>query len=533
MPATPVLQDGILQKHGVRVTVYPRFGKPMVFGLTSESTNRSQLLEVGVSRQIGQPNAATFVLPGRKSPGGAFWADIIRKMDFVQIDACVMRNPDRLSQRWRTIFAGYVQNTSRSSVMGADFSEATIITSQCAMGVLNLEAYNYWRDAAFTAGQQGDAPAFLNYNGLGDFNIVNSIARVTSFVFNQLIAQIYPLGRTVNGVEYDFSQTYGLRVSSDPHQVNAKDSILAPDATTWIQMIEAIVDAPVFYEIFSEMLPEPRWKPVIYPPRSTLTNPVDTGTPKLIFPSQAGAKRAQILTVRPKPFPTYDPNFGGFDSRAWDGLPLFQEIPELGAFTVQSDSPLDYIFSLYATRAIPWSSGNANDAAINADANNQVLFDFDKWKNMVGVKELTVASRRNPVATYGQDGKPTPGQGLSYGAFIARLNWELFSYNQFNDLFQNGNLAGPTDLDLELGSKFIAGDMLYYIEGYTHSFSAEQSTTQIAVSRGLPTAFYQEGFRETLGRKRVDEELAPIQGKSNAHDEQKYALDRIKSRRGI
>ena len=116
---------------------------------------------------------------------------------------------------------------------------------------------------------------------------------------------------------------------------------------------------------------------------------------------------------------------------------LFQEIPELGVFTVQSDSPLDYIFSLYATRAIPWSSGNANDAAINADANNQVVFDFDKWKNMVGVKELTVASRRNPVATYGQDGKPTPGQGLSYGAFISRLNWELFSYNQFNDLFQD------------------------------------------------------------------------------------------------
>lgn len=523
---------GITQSHSVRITFY-RLNQPELIFSLDQNDPRGDIRGVTWQRQIGAPGLAAIQLPGKKSPEGQWWSDAIPKMTCVKIDAHIMRNPDRLSQPWRTVFFGFVDNESRGFEMGNGYSEDTIISATDAMGIVATEAFNYWKNSSDTI----NSGANIKNDAIIDSSLLTRpSALVLTTIFQKLIYRFYPFGRRINNVEYSFGQMNGLRFESDSHIINIHDTLFSDGDISWMDMIESATDAPYFTEFFHEMLPETRWTANIRAPRSTIINPAGSGTPKLTFPSRGTDGKvtnwANFFVARPKPFPTWHPDYG-YDARAWDALPVYQELPEVGTFTGKLSSPLSLVYTIFSTHGDALF-GQKVGAQQNASASDQVITDVDKYLNMCGMRIMDVATKRNVIdytnANQKQDQKSV---ATDYATFLGNLNRELFSFHQYNDKFLNGTLTGPGDITLGIGGRFISQGLLFYLEGYTTFMTPETCESSVSVSRGLPIAMYEKTLPKYLGRKRGDEQYAPVVGLSAGHKATDQGIQTASKRRGL
>lgn len=76
---------------------------------------------------------------------------------------------------------------------------------------------------------------------------------------------------------------------------------------------------------------------------------------------------------------------------------------------------------------------------------------------------------------------------------------------------KTGQVTTPLDLRLELGARYLFDNLgrMGFVDGYRHTFSPSEASTQVSLTRVLPLGVYQNEYRRTLGRKRDDEPLAP------------------------
>lgn len=519
-----------LEVFHVRVTVYRRNRPPLVFGLGSEAAH-SDLLDVVIVRQLGAPAAVQVTLPGRTSPGGVWWSDEIGGMDFVQIDATIRRNPDAFSDPWRTLFFGYVSYVSRGEELtDGSLTRNCVMYCTCQMGILATQNFNYWRGLPGTFG--GDLSGKLERfvegkRAEGKLALFNSGALVLQFVMEYWLYRYYPLRRTIGGREYPWSEMHGYRFESDDRAVNIALETFAPQSTTWLEGVMSAVDAPHFYEVYLDTVPLERVDGHGVHEGgggASKSHRVAKSPPVLTFKDQALGRRADVLVVRPKPFPVYDDENGGYDGRAWDNLPTFVAREGVGHYSDQLQRGIQNVYTYFS--AFPSGFLGNPTEALKSDAALQVIVDVDKFFNLgVGYKPLDVITRRTPVSVTAEgDFTESSGEGRAginpgeqqdanlYISFLRSLNQTLFSYHQFNDRFYGGTVAGPGDLRLELGSRYVFDGLLGYVEGYSHRFTPRTASTTVTLHRALSVHVYQGEFRETLGRKRRDENVAPVTG---------------------
>ncbi len=522
--------SGVLQTHAVKVTVYRRGKAPVVLGLASDG-RRSDLLSVTVQRSLNAPALVNVVLPGFKGPEGNWWSDAISPGDWIQIDATIRRNPDALSDPWRTIFFGFVTYAGRNnSVSETELTRTSVISATCTLGFLQAESFNYWQGAFTNIPGAGEiqAAALNPTNGVvgqgGELLLYNTMAVAANNLMRQLIYAMFAVQRRIGQKDMLWRDTHGFRFDSDDFRINASVSQQFAQAdVTFLDGLMGLLDAPVFYEFFVESAKID----ILDAPQGSTRQIKPSG---LVFPGQSGT-RAEIIRLRPCPLPEFHKD-GGYSAAAWNSLPTVVAREEVGEFALSVGRSLDGIYTTFQVYTAEILGGNGGDTQV-LKAENAVV-DLAKANDLRGRRPFNASTKRTTIRARGDTGltnitDSATGQlsaassGTKSGdvlqdvdSFLRYLSETAFSFHQYADRWYNGTIEGMGDLRIQLGSRYVNDGMMYYVEGYTHSFTPTDAHTALVVTRGLPLEVYRDEYPDHLGRKRADEAFAPVIGLINA-----------------
>lgn len=544
----------VKETHQAIVTIYRRGKTPISLQVDSLNDKYRDFLNISITRTLRGPAAVSITMQGRKYKTGDLWSSIIGLGDMVKIDAAVYRNPDAASMPWKTIFFGFIQScTFQSQVEQSGFQEITTINASCALGILQGNSYNYWLQIPLPErgltlperivakiNKTGDFADAVAGTSVDNFGVVTSMAEALKLVFTTLIYGNFPLRKTINldngtSKDYLWEDLHAFNFQSDLGRVSIPLNALAPEAQSWADTIQAVVDAPEFFEFYCEMLPSESLQTAIDTPRTKAKFNKEAA---LNFPSKflnasgEAINYTETFVLRPNPFPIYDPDTYGStpDFRLWDALPTYKMLEGVGYenLEISRNNAVNNVYSMFSVKPVNFLI-KENDAAYQQLQSENIIIDFDKYINLTGRRHLDVNTRRLPIEFFDETGKFTTKEkqqsGNLYQVFTKRLNYELFSYNHFNDLYYSGQVTGPFDTRIELGCRFVldwnvqtntavehSQFMLFYVEGYIHEITANSAKTSLAVTRGLPLDMYEKEYFETLGRKRFDAEIEPVVG---------------------
>lgn len=525
--------------------------EPLTFGLALEgSDNHSTDAEADIvsaawGRDLakdaghGAAGRLSFVLPGREDHrSGLPWGEVISPNDYVELDVRVNRYPDPDgwgSCEWRTDWTGFIDDVDFNQETAGE--ELTVVTCSDQMGTLDFEHYSYWRNvgAVFAgSGSEGvvDILGALDRDGLSRMDLeMNSISGAAEALFRVMLYKRLMFSRRVRGEDLTWDQLHGYRFESDDFAVSVDVASLAPEGSSWMDAISWVVDAPSFYEFYLDNVPKSEYRKRLL--NGGINNVGQTTQWRvkedpLVLPGD----RIEVFVIRPVPFPTYDPDQGGYRSSGWDSLEVIEALP-FGAVNVSTKRSRRDVYSVYSVDMVHEATANA-DGAQASSAEGIVVGDGEAWHRKVGYRPLDVRTKRfeEQVARGGHTGK-----NIGRAEMARRLTWQSFSFSHFNDRFYAGSVATPLDLRIRLGKRYLCEGMLYYIEGYMNSLDATgASSTVIKVSRGLTCAQYgytggvypqhalgpESGgrrftdeknlFPDYLGRQRPGEKHAPVSG---------------------
>jgi|GEM_PF-7045462 len=535
---------GVSEYTAARVTVYSKGKAPLRLGLATQgfvggsvplTGNTTDLVGVSWARRMGGQKGAAgtlaFVLQGRRMGAvGHRWSDVIGPRDLVMLEVTCQRYPDpdgEMSHDWRVEFVGFVMKGGFRMDVETDQTQVTCMDS---MGVLEQEHFSYWRNvgAVFSAGGNDaivDILDSLDRIGKSEMDLMsNSIAASADILFRALFYNRLGFRYDVDGKKRRWEDLHAYRFESDDFGVNVDLQSLAPEGSSWMDAACWALDAPGFYEFWLDNIPADDLK------RKLRNGGVaDVGRSTQVKTKEAGVElngdRVEAFVIRPLPFPTYDPERGGYYGGAWDALPTIECLP-FGVISESTGRDAENIYSLFSVDTI--SSPDAkNSSADDASAEAQVVADVEAYWTRVGYRPLDARTKR-----FVMDGGQS--QVISITELSRRLAWQLFSWNHYGDQFYSGVLEVPYDGRVRLGIRYVAHGMMYYVEGYQNSLDHQSATTAITVTRGLPAVVY--GYRGSsrhargpaweeddwqkrageyarhLGRKRPGEAYAPRAG---------------------
>ena len=542
---------GYSEHVGARVTVFRLYGEPLTFGMGSEY---GEVLSLSWGRQLGQGSRGlagrlVFVLSGRAGGQvGTAWSEVISPRDYIEVEVNVSRSQaaDPLgwgsTDGWETRFTGFV-NEITAPTLTPDGEQLTTVVCSDQMGVLAQQHYAYWRNVG--AVFRGNLPnegiiatlGALAEKGHDRFDLeANSIAGAADTLFKVLLYDRLGFSRDIGGTAYRWDDLHGYLFQSDDFGIHVDVTTLAPEGKSWADAVSWVLDAPFFHEFFMENLTEAEAE-------RTLRNGGvrDVGRVSQVRRKAAKRKlkggRQETFVLRPSPFPTYDPQRGGYNGAAWDGLPIVESLPTGNTSHDLRRSDAD-LYSLYSVDLVN-QQGTQVDRSGEANAEAQVIGDAEAYNRRVGYSALDPTSKRAEVRYQG--GGQVYGQSLDRAELARRLAWQVFSWSQFNDRFYAGTITGPLDLRAQLGVKYLDEGRLYYVEGYQHTIGADGSAgTEWTVSRGLSAAAYgvtkaahphnlhgrtgqtdqteaEQGlYAAYLGRQRPGEKYAPVIGNATS-----------------
>jgi hypothetical protein len=559
---------GMLEKWSVRVLVYgkkPVNGKapaPLVFGLSDGGSLQrgSQISKVEIVRRMNEEAKVTVQLASNLSPSGQRWSDVIEAGDWVRIEACVMRNPDSLSQKWRTIFFGVVHF---SYGINSHSSSGAKIEATCALGWLGSNKNNYWAGTPETFANGGSERFRALLGAGGEDALFSNSAKLMDILMRNLVYANFPMFRSVQTRaskdapvetrELRWRDTHGYRFESDAFAQGINLDQFAPHTQTWLQSLQNIVDVPAFYQMYSDVVPRSRVmasEGIGVGGRGKDLQRIYKKDSGFLFPAGDGYEDTQFmdaLIVRPIPFPEYhDPskdasNFGalGYDSRAWDNLPILDVKDGVGAIQVQENRNLYHQYSYYMTEvsSLKVEGGSSISSDIVAAFIANTIWDFEKYKKLVGYQPYVTATRRLPIMPAQQEIAIKPrldkngnfigdARANMYGSsldddkqrvanlaqFAEKLNETLFSYHQYNDEYLETILELPLELRAELGIRatYERNKKIGFVDGYMHFFEPSGAGTVLYLTHVLPVEKYQNELPKHLGRKRPNDEFEPL-----------------------
>lgn len=510
---------GVSEQVGVKVTVFRRgnqsplhFGLPVggyVGGSVPNGGTSSDISSLAWGRTLsgGQAGRMVFVLPSRTGGDvGEEWSELISINDWVELDVHVARTPftaqDTARDRdsvgstggYQGRFAGFVHQVSRSQELSAS---TTSVVVHDGMGMLEQEHFGYWRNvgAVFQGQAAGDSQADVirrlaaaGYGGNTSLIESGSIAVVTEVIFRSLLYNRLSVKWPIGKESLRWEDLHGYRFESDDYSVNVSSSVLAPDGSSWMEAVSWAIDAPQFYEFFMDNLAVGNAGLQLRNGGQNnlgVTSQVRTRVSKRVL--KGG--RAETFVMRPVPFPTYDPEQGGYRSAAWDGLRVIEALP-FGTVGSQLARSRQDVYSIFSVDQVNTNVVNS-DSAGSADANAQVVGDEQADQNKVGYRPMDVKTKRTPVPITYKAGSQVSGKQIGAPELSRRLAWQVMSFNHWNDRFLGGQIVGPLDLRAELGVRYLHEGYLFYVEGYEHSLDQDGgSTTTYSVTRGLRATEY-------------------------------------------
>lgn len=528
-----------------RLRIYRKRGEVLSFGLGQEY---GQVLSVAWGRSIGKgprgvAGQLVAVLPDRaEGQVGTAWSEVISPRDYVELDVYCYRSPAGNplgwgnTSGWETRFAGFIDSVSLPTLDDKG-EQLTTLRAYDQMGSLERHHYSYWRNvgALFKGGAQNagvvDTLGALAERGYDQTSLTaNSIAGAAETVFKVMLYSRLHYSREIDGLKMRWDDLHAYRFESDDFGINVDLQALAPEGSTWADAVAWALDAPFFYEFYMDNVSE-------YDTGRTLANGGvrDVGRVTQIKAKQskrllAGGRR-EIFILRPSPFPTYDPERGGYNGAAWDSLKVIESLP-VGNRQHELTRGGPDLYSVYSVDLVNGPSAQA-DSATNGNAEAQVVGDAEAYYNTIGYVPLDVSCKRfeTPYVA-GAPQAPVARHELS-----RRLAWQVMSWNHFNDRFYRGGISGALDLRAELGTRYLDEGLLFYVEGYQHAIDAAGgSSTDWTVSRGLSAAAYdiesavyphnlygrtgqtaqieaERGlYAAYLGRQRPGDEYAPVAG---------------------
>jgi len=536
--------DGLSEHIGLRATIFRQYGPPLEFGLGRQY---GEMLSCAWGRTLGktaqgQAGRLILALPDRvNGPVGTAWSEVIAPEDYVELEVYVHRSEVQDPLGWgRTdgyvgVFSGFVESVSLPT-QGPDGEQLTTVTCTDQMGTLDEQHYSYFRNVgAIFKGKlknEGiiDTLESLESKGLQRSNLeANSIAGAADALFRGLLYDRLGFERKIGKDTYRWDDLHGYLFQSDDFGINVAVDSLAPEGSTWADAVSWVVDAPFFYEFFLENYPAGEQG------RALANGGVrDVGrvtqvkrrAPKRVL----AGNRMELFVLRPSPFPTYDPERGGYNGAAWDSLPVIESLPQGNTTHALGRSRRD-LYSLFSVDIV--NSRTQADSATNANAEAQVVGDAEGYLRRRGYRPLDVATKRMEVTYIGGEESAV----IAREELARRLAWQTFSWNHFNDRFYAGTITGPLDIRARLGCRYLDEGLLFYIEGYMHTVGADGSaSTEWSVTRGLSASAYGikkaafehnlygrtgltaqvraefDLYRKYLGRQRPGEQHAPVHG---------------------
>lgn len=539
--------QGVQEMVAVKVRVFRENGDTLTFGVYTGGMNHrmdgdtAPLLTLQVSRQINRPGVAAFALPGLSElQTGQPWSSLINLGDYVQIDATVQRAPGPqdnskgYSHTWRTLFLGRVLDIEDADFQEGDgFVYSTMVTCDDFLGSLESPQFTYWLKLGDSFGDSGQLKEILNR--LDKVNLTAKdipaagVSVAASFVLTAMIEGRLDIVRQIGKKEVPLKDTYGYRFEGDDLAVHLELKQLAPEAQTWKAALQSMVDGPHFYELFQDSLPRGAANKKLAPTDNGEVGRSNAGQFRSRAPSYTGAgDYGELLVVRPAPFPTFRDEVDSagkatgktfYSQAAWDALPIIEAAPFAHSNLKVSKSRKE-LFSAFAANILPSSFGN-NTQTQDASQSMQMVADLHKMLHVTGYVPLDVGTIRSPNRTVGSKSPP-----LGPPQLTRILSYQLFSFNQLNDLYLNGSSEIPVDLRLQLGVRWREADQLFYIEGYKHVFTPEGANSSLTLSRGLPVEYYglepkrrpkmadkMNYVKKYLGRQRPEDRLAPKAGR--------------------
>lgn len=545
--------SGFSQHYAIEARVTSTDGSGFSFRAGSSSTSfppdpdgrTAPILQAQVSRRIGDVGRFAFAIPARTQGRlGLPWAWVLRSGDPVEFDVTVQRRGDPAPEKgfshpWRNVFFGFVDSVEEELVPLGDggFQTVTMVTCVDQIGLMQSNHFTFWRRLGESF--QGSGPEdFLEKLrrlegagfGAGDIT-ATSIAKAAEILLTAFIYSRIVLSRRVRlGADrLEFRQMHGYRLESDDFATSVRLEMLAPDSSSWYDSLMALTDAPAFYELFMDSVTDAEAKAGA-PVEAYQPGRVDS---KNVFRQEAGLKLtggfSELLSLRPVPFPVYREGAGGFDAAAWSALPKIYAVPELGVVSRKLNRQRSHLYSVFSVDVFT-SPEQGGGMGASADVYSQLVGDLHKLDSEIGYNPMDVATRRAPF--FASTATPSPAGGLgapdSLSEMSRRMAWQLLSFHQLNDLFMNGEIEVPLDLRARLGSRYVTEDMMFYVDGYTHSFPVNQGapSTTYSVTRGLPVEMYgdrpryrtanadwQDYVKLYLGRQRPGESMGPAWGR--------------------
>lgn len=530
--------QGYQETCAARVRVFKENERILTFGVGhghhEMDGDSAPLLTLQVSRQINRPGACAFALPGLSElHTGKPWSSLIELGDFVQVDATVQRSPGKqsddagYSHKWRTLFFGRVVDLEDIDIAdGGGFGYSTTVTCDDFLGSLETPRFNYWLNLGEAFGDVGelrDKLSRLKGASISQHEVSTSSTAVAAHIMlTSMIEGRLDISRKIGKQKYDLKDTYGYRFESDDLQTIHDLKQLAPDGQTWKAALESVVDAPHFYELFQDSLPKGAAdKPLAADKKESIgrshSSQFRSRAPKYVGEGGYG----EVLVMRPAPFPVYRDEVDSagkatgkafYSQAAWEALPLIKAAP-FAHSNLRVEKSRRSLFSVYSVNV---SVGKTFHSSENntANAQMQIVGDLHKLLHTTGYVPLDVSTIRLPTHESGKvDSMPQ---------LVRTLSYQLFSYNQLNDIYMNGSSEVPLDLRVQLGTRWIENDMMFYIEGYRHTITPEGASTSLTLTRGLPVEYYghkptqrpimgdkMDYVKKYLGRKRPEDKVAP------------------------